>query len=366
MSEPAVRPARALVAASLLWALVAGPGCIGGRVVYPVMPTPEELRVFEAAGPDEPWIDAEDVASMQVAGPYRVVPGDLLAFELPAEVDIAAAANEQNPGVLALKSRVKDDGTVLLPMVGAQHVAAKTTTEIELALAEAYAYADESQGQTRLSERPNVVVTVSEYRIVNVAVIGAVNQPGLVELRSDRMTVVGALAAAGGIKSERGVKEIRILGRNGAGEASAQTLNMHLAEIPLEDVALAGGETLVVEPAPERAFSVIGLVKKSGVFQYPLPRRYNLMQALATAGGVDETAAPRYATIYRSLLDGTVVGATFKIDGTSLTDGPTVLIKDGDVIAVEHTQGSWLRQFFSQVFGFRASVNVSGTSAPTL
>jgi protein involved in polysaccharide export with SLBB domain len=362
MSDPAVRSARALVGAALLCALVAGPGCIGGRVVYPVMPTGEELLVFEAAGPDEPWIDAADVASMQVAGPYRVVPGDLLAFELPPEADIDSAKSEASPGVLSIKSRVKEDGTVLLPMVGAQHVAGKTTTQIEAELAAAYA--DESR--TRLEVQPNVVVTVSEFRTVNVAVVGAVNQPGLVELRSDHMTVVGALAAAGGIKAERGVKEIRILGKDEAGQPSTLTLDMHLAEIPLADVGLRGGETIVVEPAPERAFSVIGLVKKSGVFQYPLPRRYNLMQALATAGGVDETAAPRYATIYRTALDGKVVGATFKIDGTSLTDGPTVLIKDGDVIAVEHTQGSWLRQFFSQVFGFRASVNVSGTSAPTL
>jgi hypothetical protein len=81
---------------------------------------------------------------------------------------------------------------------------------------------------------------------------------------------------------------------------------------------------------------------------------------------VDESAAPRYATIYRVKADGSIVGATFKIDGTSLEDASNVLIKDGDVIAVDHTQGSWLRMFFSQVFGFRASVNLSTTASPTL
>jgi len=209
-------------------------------------------------------------------------------------------------------------------------------------------------------------VTVSEYHTVKVAVTGSVNQPGIHELRSDAMTVMGALMAAGGIKTERGAKEIKIVGTDESGQTVTRSLSVHLDDIPLEDVALKGGETIVVEPPPERAFSVIGLVKKSGVFPYPAPRRYNLMQALAVAGGVDETAAPRYATIYRVKADGGVVGATFKIDGTSLEDASNVWIKDGDVIAVDHTQGSWLRQFFSQVFGFRASVNVSSTASPTL
>jgi protein involved in polysaccharide export with SLBB domain len=241
-----------------------------------------------------------------------------------------------------------------------QKVSGRTTAEIEEQLAAAF------HDPARLKERPNVVVTVAEYRTVSVAVIGAVNQPGLHELRHDHMTVVGALMAAGGIKTERGAKEIRVIGQDEAGQTVTRSLAVLLADIPLEDVALVGGETIVVEPPPERAFSVIGLVKKSGVFPYPAPRRYNLMQALAAAGGVDENAAPRYATIYRVKADGSVLGATFKIDGTSLEDASNVWIKDGDVIAVDHTQGSWLRSFFSQVFGFRASVNVSSSATPTL
>ena len=56
--------------------------------------------------------------------------------------------------------------------------------------------------------------------------------------------------------------------------------------------------------------------------------------------------------------------ATFRIDGLNLTDGSNIMIKDGDVIAVEHTAGSYMRQFFSQVLGFRA--NLSATSSSTL
>lgn len=359
MYGPAVRRARALVAVACLCATLVAPSCIGSRIVYPVLASAEELREFEAAGPVD-LVSEGTAGTMHVGGPYRLVAGDLLAVELPPEVQIDSAASEAGPELVTIKCRVKDDGTVRLPMVGDQRVAGKTTTEVEADLAQAY------HDPTRLQEPPNVVVTVSEYRTASVAVIGAVNQPGLHELRSDHMSVLGALTAAGGIKSERGAKEIKVLARGDDGETVTRTLSMHLAEIPLEDVALRGEETVVVEPASERAFSVIGLVKRSGVFPYPAPRRYNLMQALAVAGGVDETAAPRYATVYRVKSDGTILGATFKIDGNSLLDASNVVIKDGDVIAVDHTQGSWLRQFFSQVLGFRASVNVSSSASPTL
>ena len=356
MPDLAARSARALVAVPFLCAAFLGGGCIGERIVYPVMPTAEELREFDAAGPADLTGNEPDSSSMRVAGPYRVVPGDLLYVELPPEVRIDVASSETSQTNISIKCRVKDSGTVLLPMVGDQLVAGKTTSEIEAELASAY------HDPASLKERPNVVVTISEYRTLSVAVIGAVNQPGLHDLRSDHMTALGAVMAAGGIKNERSVKAIKVLSPGDDQRMVTRSLGVDASEIPLEDVALQGGETVVVEPAAERSFSVIGLVKKSGVFEYPAPRRFNLMQALATAGGVDESAAPRYATVYRVKADGKVIGATFKIDGTSLQDASNVWIKDGDVIAVDHTAGSWLRQFFSQIFGFRVSVSSSASS----
>ena len=102
-------------------------------------------------------------------------------------------------------------------------------------------------------------------------------------------------------------------------------------------------------------------MRRPGSFPYPHSQNYNLMQALAIAGGLDQFAAPRYATIYRRTDDGEVIAATFRLDGTALTDASNIFVKPGDVIAVDHTMGSWTRQFLSQVLGFRASF--SATSA---
>lgn len=354
MSKRAVPPARFLLCA--LVALLAT-GCIGHRVIYPVQPTAADLQAFEAAGPSDVMVDPLQLEGMRVAGPYRVGAGDLLKLELPAEAgnDVPEASSR-----LEVRCRVQPDGTVLLPQVGDLEVAGRTTGEIEDAVARAYDTAE------RLGERPNVVVTVEEYATVSVAVIGAVSLPGYHDLRSDHRSVVGALMAAGGIKAERGAARIRVLSKDEAGQTVERELGVQSGDIPLADVALVGGETVVVEPPTERQFTVIGLVAKSGIFEYPVPRIYNLMQALAVAGGVDPNAAPRYATIYRVNAEGAVIAATFKIDGTSLMNASNVRIKDGDVIAVEHTPGSWMRLFFSQVFGLRASFSAGTATSPTL
>lgn len=341
---------RARLALALALPLVAG--CVGHRIVHPVMPDGAELAEFEAAGPPVEQVDTDKLVALNIGGPYKLVTGDLLALTLPAEVYPDA---EEGAEPKELKSRVDRDGKVRLPLLGDFPVAGLTLAEAEDSIAAAY------HDPSLLKERPNVVCTVSDYRTVSVAVMGAVNSPGIHGLRSDRLTVLGALMAAGGIHPERGASAIRVL-RQGEEGGQPEVVPVRSLDIPLQDVTLAGGETIVVEPQSERQFAVVGLVNKVGVFPYPEPRQFNLMQAIATAGGVDATAAPRYATVYRKKDNGEIIGATFRIDGLALQHGSNILIKDGDVVAIEHTEGSWFRQFVSSVFGFR----ISGSSATSI
>jgi len=351
-STMATRSVRRLLTLAPLLLL---PGCIGHRIIHPVQPTPEELAVFEAAGPADDAMDSPELTAMHIGGAYRLVPGDLLSIQLPREA--TGVIDEEGEATADVKARVDRAGNVKLPQVGDFSVAGKTQPETEDALAEAYT--------EYLGERPNVVVTVAEYRTINVAVVGAVASPGIHGLRSDRLSVLGAITAAGGIHADRGASKIRIVRETESG-TDVQELEVRMTDIPLADVELAGGETIFVEPQVDRAFAVVGLVKRSGLFPYPQPRRYNLLQVLATAGGVDETAAPRYATIYRKNEAGEVLAATFRLDGLSLTSGSNILIKDGDVIAIEHTEGTWFRMFWASVFGFRASFTATGSTSTTL
>jgi len=121
--------------------------------------------------------------------------------------------------------------------------------------------------------------------------------------------------------------------------------------IPFADVALQDGDSIIVERLEQPLFTVLGLVNRPGNFPYPPDVQYNLMQALGFAGGLDKTAEPRYATVYRLKPDRTVVRAAFKIvDGSKLTDASSTLIKPGDIIAVEHTPRTRTKLFLDSVF----------------
>lgn len=337
--------------ALLLPSLLLLQGCIGSRIVHPILPTLEEVAAFDAAGPDMTPADPSLLNALGVGGKdYQVVAGDLLEVELPADiVDI-----ESEELTTKIKARVQQDGSLRLPVAGSVSVVGLTTAEIESLVAGSIVE------RAQRAEEPSVVVTVASYRTVTVAVFGAVSNAGIHGLRSDRLSLLGALMAAGGIR-EDGADSIRVVRPTESGPPEVEILPVRGSSIPMTDVALAGGETIVVEPRVEQQFTVIGLVRKPGQQTYPLSRQYNLMQALAVAGGTDSTAAPRYVTIYRKDKGDTVITCTFKIDGTDFVGSANILVKPGDVVAVEHTQGTWTRTFFSSIFGFRLSASASSS-----
>ena len=101
-----------------------------------------------------------------VSGKYRCGPGDRLqvkVFEvedLSGEVVIAA------------------DGSLRLPLIGAVEAGGLTPTEIEARLRGLYA-----EGLLR---NPQIQVSVVEYGSQPVSVLGAVNSPGIYQLRGRR------------------------------------------------------------------------------------------------------------------------------------------------------------------------------------
>jgi hypothetical protein len=136
----------------------------------------------------------------------------------------------------------------------------------------------------------------------------------------------------------------------GAGESEPILLPVKGLNIPFANVALGGGETIEVVRFEPDTFSLVGLVTKPGAFSYPPEARYNLMQALAVAGGVDVFADPRYATVFRKDAEGNIIPATFEIQGNGLVTASMLQIKPGDVIVVGHTAASWTRELLREIF----------------
>jgi len=115
----------------------------------------------------------------------------------------------------------------------------------------------------------------------------------------------------------------------------------------------------LVERVEQLPFVVIGLVNKPGSFEYPHNVRYNVMQAIGFAGGLNQDIEPRYAMVYRLTSDGKVINATFQVAHDSkLEEALTTLIKPGDIVAVEHTPRTRTNRFLERIFSIHIGAYV--------
>jgi protein involved in polysaccharide export with SLBB domain len=344
--------------------LISLSGC--GDAVRP--PTEDQLAAFEQAGSSAPVVDMDRIRQARVqTGPYCVVPGDVLEFTMPAllrAVTAAEVVGAQTEGRVEPPyiCRVKADGMITLPAAGTLSVAGLSLGQIEEKVAQAYTpYA---------VRQPSVFVQVLEYNTSKVYVAGAVQKPGVYTLHADQMTLVSLLTEAGGI-AESGAADVRVVRSKAGGaepneqDASANPpiiLPVVGMNIPFEDVTLQEGDTVIVEQIHMPLFSVLGLVNRPGNFEYPLNLEYNLSQAIAFAGGLDEVAEPHYATIYRLKEDdGSIVRIPFKlIDNDELTGALRTVIKPGDVVAVENTPRTRMNSAIHSFLRINTGVYVQG------
>jgi protein involved in polysaccharide export with SLBB domain len=131
--------------------------------------------------------------------------------------------------------------------------------------------------------------------------------------------------------------------------------------IPFTNVALREGDTVVVERLQVPMFSVVGLVRSPGNFPYPPDTQYNLMQAVAFAGGLDPVADPRYATVYRLTAEGSIVRVPFQlVEGGELTEALRTAIKPGDVVAIEHTPRTRKNTIINNMVRFNTGLYLTG------
>jgi protein involved in polysaccharide export with SLBB domain len=350
------------------------------------LPTPYELAAFRATGSIAPAVDMSRIEKAKLkTGPYRVVPGDVLEFTMPALLQAVTAAEVQafttrsqaeNP----LMCRVRDDGTITLPAVGPMAVAGLSLAQIEAKVTDAY--------KSYVVLYPSVFLRVAEYKTSKAYIAGAVLRPGVYNLRADQMTLSSLLTEAGGITevgaavvrivrsegskgtspdvvSPEGIGEkpalVPVVSASGAPEEKPIVLPVVNTNIPYRDVSLDEGDTVVVEPVQMPVFSVLGLVNRPGNFPYPPTAQYNLTQAIAFAGGLNPVALPHYATIYRLGPNGSVMRAPFRLikDG-KFTEALSTPIRPGDVVAVEETARTRMNQVLRDIFRFNAGIYLSG------
>lgn len=156
---------------------------------------------------------------------YRLQAGDKLRIEVYKDDQLSQSV------------QVRPDGKITLPLVG--DIAALGLTPIDL----------RERVAASLKEyvnNPVVTVIVVEGTAPTAYVVGEVNRPGPVVLQGS-MTVLQALAVAGGLKDFADAKNIRILRKGGAGQ-QAIPFNYRDAIKGSRDASLTlqSGDTVVV------------------------------------------------------------------------------------------------------------------------
>ncbi len=332
--------------------------CLGGCGDQVQLPTEWELNQFNAAGPVSPLVDKDSLVRARMAsGPYRIIPGDALELDMPGIMWFVVTREIGTiDRITPYSCRVAANGTITLPIAGQLEAAGKTLSQIELDVIDAYY-------PKHVVSRPSVFARVLEYSTVKVSISGAVLRPGVYNLRSDQMSIVALIMEAGGIIDE-GASLIRITHYDELQEANENTsgstaqkkskpvvLPIKGMNIPFADVALQEGDSVVVERLEPPMITVMGLVTRPGNFPYPPDTKYNLMQAIAFAGGLNLIAEPRYATVYRLNVDGTTTSAAFQItDGSKLIDAANTPIKPGDIVDVQQTPRTRTALFIDRIF----------------
>lgn len=212
-----------------------------------------------------------------------VGPGDVLDINIyeagvtlfASGTPATAAGQLSAPGVQVQKlppTRIDDLGDITIPYAGTMHVAGLTTGEIEATI---------RNSLRRLSQNPQVIVTLNQAITNTVIVGGEVARPGRLVLQTNRESLSDVIALAGGYRGNSKDLMVRIM----RGTTSADVRINDMVENPALDVRIRPGDRLMLVDDP-RTYSLLGASGR--VEQVPFRRStVSLAEAIATAGGTN-------------------------------------------------------------------------------
>ena len=194
-------------------------------------------------------------------------------------------------------------GNITLPRIGRIHAAGLTVEQLRSKVTQKF---------KEYLQEPIVNISVADFRSQPVSILGAVETPGVHQIRGNK-TLFEVISEAGGLKEDAG-NRITITRQilNGAiplpnavtdtsGRFSIAELNIRSvmsAKTPQDNIPVKPYDVITVPKAD--LIYVIGAVKRPGGF--PLAERANMtvLEALALSQGLDRGASPGKAKILRT------------------------------------------------------------------
>lgn len=245
-------------------------------------------------------------AKAQVVKPYLLGAGDVVKITVFQNLDMMT------------ETRIADNGDITFPLVGAVNVGGLTASQAEQKIANAL-----KSGGFVL--RPQVNLTVVQFRSRQVSVLGYVNRPGRYSLEDQNLRLADVLSLAGGVTQIGGDSVIISRSKGGKDERFVIDFDAAFVFNDLEkNIEIQPGDTVYVPRYP--MFYIYGQVNRPG--QYRLERNMTLQQALALGGGVTLRGTEKGVQVRRRDVGGKV---------ESLNAGPSDRIVQDDVIYVRES-----------------------------
>jgi len=225
------------------------------------------------------------------------------------------------------KFTVQPDGAITLPLVGRVKAAGLSLSGFEMQLTRALA--------DGFLIEPRVAVTLDAHRGRRIFIFGAVSSPGAYAL-PEGQTLIEALVRAGYATASQ-VVVVRpkrpssgpTLPEN-AGDAEVIRVNLKELEKDVEQGSLArniplqDGDTVFIPRSDPTRIFVTGQIRTPGA--YSITENTSVLQALALAGGVTESAAINRLRIMR-IVDGKQKTLNVKITDT-VQPGDTLVVPE--------------------------------------
>jgi len=281
-------------------------------------------------------------------GDYLIGPEDLLEISVLEAPDFNRVV------------RVSDDGVISLALLGSIQAAGLTPRELQRVL-------EDRLRQTYMKE-PQVSVFVQEMKSHPVSVIGAVEKPGVYQIRNAK-TLIEILSMAQGLANDAGDSVVVVRHAGNPTEIAYASLidptsptspdspptllattsdsveegiSISLKELldssdPRANVLIYPGDTVKVSRAG--IVYVVGQVHKPGGFLLKTNENISVLQAIALAEGLTPNSKGSEARIFQPATSGAPKEIPINLDKILAGKAPSVFLKPNDVLFVPNSAG---------------------------
>jgi len=301
------------------------------------------------------------------ASDYPLGPGDVI------EVNVAGVEEIRN-----LTERITGDGTLVLPFVGMLQVNGMTDKTLRAEI--------RSRLETNYVRNPQVSLFVKEFRSRQVAVIGAVQKPGLYNLTSSTDTILSMISQAGGTTAAAAERILFIPAEPAEPDKAKEIVSampvqmlsqdpspmiLKIAEplvISLDGVNKRGQQRYLNMPARPGDIVMIpgagevlvqGWIAKPG--SYKITPGLTVLGAVAAAGGTAFPADESAVELIRTNAAGHKSKVIANLDAIKNGASPDVPLREGDVIDLVPSNPRLFAYGFYRFFTTLVRVGASAT-----